>query len=62
MISIGATRYTEFGEKNYLQKGDKSYIIIYPKKKYSKENILNKVQNGFSFEKDISALIQDVIL
>ena len=29
---------------------------------YSKENILNNVQNGFSFEKDISALIQDVIL
>ena len=40
MISIGATRYTEFGEKNYLQKGDKSYIIIYPKKKYSKESLI----------------------
>ena len=62
MISIGATRYTEFGEKNYLQKGDKSYIIIYPKKKYSKETLIKKIKNDETFEKDISVLIQEVIL
>ena len=62
MISIGATRYTEFGEKNYLQKGDKSYIIIYPKKKYSKDNLIKKIKNDEAFEKEISALIQEVIL
>ena len=62
MISIGATRYTEFGEKNYLQKGDKSYIIIYPKKKYSKESLIKKIKNDEVFEKEISALIQEVIL
>ena len=62
MISIGATRYTEFGEKNYLQKGDKSYIIIYPKKKYSKESLIKKIKNDEAFEKEISALIQEVIL
>lgn len=62
MISIGATRYTEFGKKNYLQKGDKSYIIIYPKKKYSKESLIKKIKNDEAFEKEISALIQEVIL
>ena len=62
MISIGATRYTEFGEKNYLQKGDKSYIIIYPKKKYSKDSLIKKIKNDEVFEKEISALIQEVIL
>ena len=62
MISIGATRYTEFGEKNYLQKGDKSYIIIYPKKKYSTESLIKKIKNDEAFEKEISALIQEVIL
>ena len=62
MISIGATRYTEFGEKNYLQKGDKSYIIIYPKKKYSKESLIKKIKNDEAFEKEISVLIQEVIL
>ena len=62
MISIGATRYTEFGEKNYLQKSDKSYIIIYPKKKYSKDSLIKKIKNDEAFEKEISALIQEVIL
>jgi len=28
LISIGATRYTEFGEKHYLQKGDITYVIV----------------------------------
>ena len=28
-ISIGATAYAEFGEKNYLQSGDEIYVIAY---------------------------------
>jgi len=29
LISIGATAYTEFGEKHYLQTGDELYVIAY---------------------------------
>jgi hypothetical protein len=29
LISIGATAYAEFGEKNYLQEGDEVYVIAY---------------------------------
>ena len=29
VVSIGATAYTEFGEKNYLKKGDEIYVIVY---------------------------------
>jgi hypothetical protein len=29
IISIGATAYAEFGEKNYLQHGDEIYVIAY---------------------------------
>lgn len=29
LISIGATAYAEFGEKNYLKKGDEIYVIAY---------------------------------
>jgi hypothetical protein len=29
LISIGATAYTEFGEKNYLKSGDEIYVIAY---------------------------------
>jgi len=37
LISIGATAYAEFGEKNYLKKGDEILIISY-NKKYSNNN------------------------
>ncbi len=29
LISIGATAYAEFGEKNYLESGDEVYVIAY---------------------------------
>lgn len=29
IISIGATAYAEFGEKNYLQSGDEVFVIVY---------------------------------
>jgi hypothetical protein len=32
IISIGATAYAEFGEKNYLQSGDEIYVIAYDKR------------------------------
>lgn len=31
LISIGATAYAEFGEKNYLKSGDEVYVIAYDK-------------------------------
>ncbi len=31
LISIGATAYADFGEKNYLQHGDEVYVIAYHK-------------------------------
>ena len=33
LISIGATAYAEFGEKNYLQSGDEVYVIAYDSRK-----------------------------
>ncbi len=29
IISIGATAYAEFGEKNYLESGDEVYVVVY---------------------------------
>lgn len=59
VISIGATRYTEFGEKNFLQIGDTSIVAIYPSH-YSHDQIVEMAQNEH-FAEDISALIQQVI-
>ena len=29
IVSIGATAYAEFGEKNYLKNGDEIYVVVY---------------------------------
>lgn len=60
IISIGATRYTEFGESHYLQKGDTSIVVVYNGEKYTKQQILEMAQ-AQSFPDDMSALIQKVI-
>ena len=62
MISIGATRYTEFGEKNFLQKGDRAIVILYPEEKYSPEQIEELVKKGEYSDREISVLDQEIIL
>ena len=57
MVSVGATRYTDWGEHNFLQTGDKSVVLVYPEDKYSKEEIVEAVKK-LDFPSDISALVQ----
>lgn len=59
VISIGATRYTEFGEHNFLQRGDTSIVVVYPAQKYTQTQIFEMVKKEL-FASDISALIQVV--
>ena len=35
-VALGAGEYTEWGQKNFLQPGDESLVIIYDEKKYPK--------------------------
>lgn len=60
VISIGATRYTEFGERNFLQVGDVSIVVVYNAKQYSAEDIAEMAKKE-QFPNDVSALIQKVI-
>ncbi|PJG85265.1 DUF5718 family protein [Conservatibacter flavescens] len=60
VISIGATRYTEFGESNFLQVGDTSIVVVYNAQKYTQEQIVEMAEKE-QFSEDISALIQSVI-
>ena len=62
LVSIGATRYTDYGEHNFLQNGDKAVVVLYPEDKYSAEEIAQRVQDGKLNEADISALVQTVIV
>ncbi|OOF65392.1 DUF5718 family protein [Rodentibacter sp. Ppn85] len=60
IISIGATRYTAFGEHHFLQIGDTSIVAVYNGKTYSHAQIAQMAAQE-QFAKDISALIQKVI-
>lgn len=60
VISIGATRYTAFGESHFLQPGDISMVAVYNGKKYQPQQIVQMAQQQ-QFAEDISALIQKVI-
>jgi hypothetical protein len=44
LISVGATRYTNFGAKNFLQPGDRSIVALYDPLKYDLSTIRKLVQ------------------
>lgn len=62
VISVGATRYTEFGEKNFLQTGDDAVVVVYPEEKYSHDDVVEMVKKGGEMPSEISVLCQKIIL
>lgn len=56
LISIGATRYTDFGESNFLQKGDRSVVVLYPGSVYTADEIKAMAENRAYDKKDISEM------
>ncbi len=62
LISIGATRYTEFGESHYLQKGDTLWVLIYDHDKYSYDRLVSWIKSDTLPDEGISLLRQHVIL
>lgn len=61
IISIGATRYTPFGETNFLQVGDTSIVVVYDATKYTHDQIVEMAEKEAFSEAGISALIQKVV-
>ena len=43
LISIGATRYTTYGENTFLQEGDEVYVVLYDNDIFCKNPIFSKV-------------------
>ncbi len=61
MVSIGATRYTDFGVVNFLREDDLSVVVVYSGEKYSPEEIAEMVKNNVTKAPDASFLVQKVI-
>lgn len=59
-VSVGATRYSDFGKENFLQSGDDSIVALYPDS-YSKEELEEMILRGEPAE-GVSLLRQRVVL
>jgi len=59
-VSVGATRYSDFGKENFLRSGDDSIVAVYPDS-YSKENIERMILDGKLLD-GVSLLCQRVVL
>lgn len=62
MVSVGATRYTEFGQTNFLQVGDSALVVLYPSDVYTPEDIIKRAKNDNLEEEQISVLRQEIII
>lgn len=61
IISIGATRYTEYGEKTFLSPADEVFVVVYNHNTYSLEEIQTSLNTKQYLREDISILHQKVI-
>ena len=61
IISIGATRYSEYGEKTFLKSGDEVIIVVYDTSKISNEDLIKSIKNSSYDDKIMSVLAQKVI-
>lgn len=61
LISIGATRYTEFGETHFLEKGDLIYVVVYNHSRFVHDRIIEMIKKEIFGTCQISVLRQEVI-
>lgn len=61
IISIGATRYTPYGENTFLQAGDEVLVALYKRNSYSLDEVIENLKKEQYTLKDMSVLAQKVI-
>jgi len=60
IISIGATRYTEYGESTFLQTDDEVIVVVYNRENISKDAVIESVKNKSYDDTIMSVLAQKV--
>lgn len=61
IVSIGATRYTEYGENTFLQAGDEILVVVYENKIHSLRSVLADLSEHKYTRDYMSVLSQQVI-
>ena len=60
IISIGATRYTEYGEKTFLKNGDEVIVVLYNTELYTLDDVINTIEDNNYNQDGMSVLAQIV--
>lgn len=59
IVSIGATRYTPYGETTMLRTGDEMSVVLYDSTLYCPDAIMHLIDDGGTFEAEgVTALVQ----
>lgn len=61
LISIGATRYTEFGETHFLHSDDELFVILYDRRFEDENSVRQKLDANETLHTSCSVLQQKVI-
>ena len=61
IISIGATRYTQYGETNFLEEGDEVIVALYDSDIHCKNPIMSDVVAGNYEKEGVSYLVKRVV-
>ncbi|MEA3227439.1 MAG: DUF5718 family protein [Campylobacterota bacterium] len=61
IISIGATRYTEYGETTFLKKGDEVLVVLYDRNSYTLDDVISNLKEKHYRHENMSVLAQKVI-
>ncbi|DAB28978.1 MAG TPA: hypothetical protein CFH84_12005 [Sulfurimonas sp. UBA12504] len=61
IISVGATRYTKYGEHTFLQKGDEVLVVLYDRNYHTLSEIVENLKQHHYNHDNMSVLAQKVI-
>ncbi|MDH5676497.1 MAG: DUF5718 family protein [Myxococcales bacterium] len=62
VISVGATRYTDFGEHNFLEPGDEAHVLVYDAERHELSALEGALMAGIEPAEGLSLLRQRVVL
>ncbi len=61
LVSIGATRYTEYGETTFLQPGDEMIVVLYDAEHFDADTVMEGIDSGVYAAPGLSVLAQKVV-
>ena len=61
IISIGATRYTPYGESTFLKEGDEVFVVLYDHTKLSLDDVIKSIKDDSFESPHMSILRQKVV-